>query len=332
MTHERNRSIDMFKAILVIGMILCHCIMLLKVYGVKSYILTEYFNVITFSGFLFCFGYAVGIAYLPKNKKYVSKKLARNCLKTLVAFYISGLGYQFLIQKDFSLISISKLVILDLMPGYSEFLAGFFVLNLLTLIFFNQLKRIVKSKMTVLGIIFLSLISTQIPYDHVPTLQIGLLIGSTKFSSFPIIQYLGYYLLGMYFQQYKVKFNYKFVIVSILCSIIFLQYVIANHIPPTRFPPSLRWIIGASGVLYGYYSISIWLSKKIKSNNCIYLIGEKTLYFLVISNLMIFTFRGIFNFQVNTTQTFFLFIAILVLCYLVSHFVSLAQNMYKKRI
>ncbi|MDF2910934.1 MAG: hypothetical protein K0Q56_1815 [Sporolactobacillus laevolacticus] len=52
---QRDRSIDILKILLVIGMILCHCIMLLKLYGLKSYIVSEYFNAITFSGFYVLF-------------------------------------------------------------------------------------------------------------------------------------------------------------------------------------------------------------------------------------------------------------------------------------
>lgn len=326
MKKQRDRSIDMFKVILVTGMILCHCIMLLKVYGLKSYIVSEYFNVVTFSGFLFCFGYATGIAYLSKSRRVVTPKLVKNCVRTLIAFYISGLGYELLINNDFSFNTIFNTLILNHMPGYSEFLAGFFALNLMILIFFNQFKRLLTSRYLIVLVLMISLIATQIPYDKVPSVQLGLIFGSTKFGSFPILQYFGYYLLGAYFQQNKIKFNAKYIFIAILCSLIFLQYVFAHHIPPLRFPPSLRWIIGGAGILYGYYGLSIWLSRKLKNNSFIYLIGEKTLWFLVLSNLLIFTFRRIYPSLVNAQTCILIAIAILISCYLLVSFINYVKS------
>lgn len=315
LTHERDRSIDMFKVLLVIGMIICHCIMLLKIYGIRSFIVSEYFNVITFSGFLFCFGYAVSIAYLPKIKKEISKKLIKNCLRMLSAFYISGIGYELLVNKGLSVSKLANILILNHMPGYSEFLAGFFVLNLLTLAFFNQFKRLLSSNIAVFITIVLSLLATHIPYHKVPSIQLGLILGSTKFSSFPIVQYFGYYLIGAYFQQNKLKLNVKFLIISVLCSLVFLQYAIAHHMPPLRFPPSLRWTIGGSGVLYGYYGLSMWLSDRIKKTNPIYFIGENTLQFLVVSNLLIFFLKGLLNVHANSIACLLIIVTIISISY-----------------
>lgn len=296
-------------------MIFCHCIMLLHIYNLKTYIVFEYFNVITFSGFLFCFGYAVGIAYLGKSRKSIMKKLIKNCFRTLCAFYISGLGFEFLVNKNFSMDTILNVLLLNHMPGYSEFLAGFFVLNLLTLIFFNQFKQLLSSKLLVFLALIVSLLATQIPYEKVPTIQLGLIIGSTKFASFPIVQYFGYYLLGAFFQQYKIKFKVSYTLVALICSAIFFQYVFAYHMAPLRFPPSLQWIIGGAGVLYGYYGLSIWIANRLKKSNSIYFIGEKTLQFLVISNLLIFMLKGLFNLQINIIFCLLVTIIIILVSY-----------------
>lgn len=146
MKKERDRSIDMLKTLLVIGMILAHCIQLIGKPTPLTNAISTGVNLITFSGFLFCFGYAVSIAYLGKSKDYVKNKIIRNCIELLIVYYISGISYELFVTKQLSLIKLMKILILLHIPGYSEFLAGFFVLNLLTLIFFNQIVKILNSK------------------------------------------------------------------------------------------------------------------------------------------------------------------------------------------
>jgi hypothetical protein len=315
----RDRSIDVFKILLVFGMILCHTILLLKIYSFKTYILTVTINLITFSGFLFCFGYAVGIAYLKKQKENIIGKLIKNCFRTLIAFYISGIAFELLILKDYSIQTLFNTLLLNRMPGFSEFLAGFFLLNLLTLVFFNQLKCILSSKMLILLSITISLVATYMPYNEVPFTFLGLIIGSTHFSSFPIIQYLPYFLLGAYFQQTKMKFKLWHLIVTIICGLLFLKHVFIANTPPDRFPPSLLWIIGGAPILYGYYWLSKYLSHKINTNSWIYIAGEHTLFFLVISNIAIFILKGLFNIKTSLLTSLFIFTIIVSICYISSY-------------
>lgn len=58
----RSSALDIFKGLLVFGMILAHVIQILG--GRNNYLLTaisNYINLISFSGFLFAFGYAQAI-------------------------------------------------------------------------------------------------------------------------------------------------------------------------------------------------------------------------------------------------------------------------------
>lgn len=71
---ERDRSIDFMKTLLVIGMIIGHCIQLIGKTSIKTTNISNLINLITFSGFIFCFGYSVSISYLNKNKNMVIKK------------------------------------------------------------------------------------------------------------------------------------------------------------------------------------------------------------------------------------------------------------------
>lgn len=322
MRKERDRSIDMLKTLLVLGMILGHCVQLIGEPLRITTALATLINLITFPAFLFCFGYAVSIAYLGKSKETISKKLLMNSLKLLIVFYLSGISYAILVVKDFSFYNLIKILTLWNIPGYSEFLASFFILNIITLIFFNQIKRIIKQKEYLIIILIFSLLSTFIPYEYIFINQLGLLIGTTKFACFPVIQYIGYYMLGMYFQKNKIQFNLRFFVVSVLCSLLFLGYIVITKDIPSRFPPSIFWIIGSAGCIYVYYLISIYIVKNIKSINFLYFIGENTLYFLLGSNIILFFLKGVLNIKLNLLLNLVVAISIILICYLLTRLLN----------
>lgn len=330
MKKDRNRSIDMLKTLLVVGMILGHCIQLI---GEPLRITTAFstlINLITFPAFLFCFGYAVSIAYLGKNREIIGKKLLMNSLQLLIVFYLSGISYEIFVMKDFSFYNLIKILMLWKIPGYSEFLVSFFILNILTLIFFNQIQRIINRKRYLIIILICSLLFTFIPYDYIFINQLGLLIGSTKFACFPVAQYIGYYLLGMYFQRNKIQFNLTFLMVSIVCSSLLLGYIVITKDIPSRFPPSIWWVIGSAGFIYVYYLVCIYIVKKIKNTNLLYFIGENTLYFLLGSNIILFFLKGVLNIELNLLLNSIMAISIILICYfLIKLFYKINLNFKK---
>lgn len=287
---NRDRAIDFFKVLLVVGMIIAHSIQFLGDSSSKiQQVISTFVNLITFSGFMFCFGYATNIAYMKKTREEVSEKLIRGAIKILVVFYISGIAYKLLVSKNLNIVELIKIILLFRIPGYSEFLLSFSVLNLVILIFFNLFKKSLQVNKTFLLIIAISLLATFIPYELVILSQIGIIIGTTKFACFPILQYICYFMFGLYFNQNKIKFNIKFLLLSLLGSLSFILYTIVNRELPSRFPPSIVWVIGASFFLYMYYLASKYLSNKINFSKHFYFIGENTLYFLLTSNLILFT-------------------------------------------
>lgn len=321
MKKDRDRSIDMLKTLLVIGMILGHCIQLIGNSSIITRCISDLINLITFSGFLFCFGYAVSITYLDKNKNIIGKKLIKNCTELLIVFYLSGVGYTILVNKEFSISKLIKILTLSHIPGYSEFLASFLVLNIFTLIFFNQIKKIIECPKYIVIILVFSLLLTFIPYEYITINQIGLIIGSTQFPCFPILQYCGYYILGMYFQRYKIIFTTRYFILSAIATGIFIKYVMTYKEIPSRFPPSIFWIIGAAGIIYIYYLVSIFLATKINKNNKLYFIGENTLYFLLGSNIILFYLNGIYNVKLNFKINLIVSMLIIILCYILIYIV-----------
>lgn len=157
---------------------------------------------------------------------------------------------------------------------------------------------------------------TFVPYNFINNVKLGLIVGSDKFVCFPVVQYCGYYILGMYFQKKLIRFDIKYLILSTLCTFIFYGYIFIYKELPSRFPPSVYWIIGGMGFIYLYYLISCFLAKKISNDNRIYFIGENTLYFLLVSNLILFILRGIFNFKFRFIINILLSILIISLCYI----------------
>lgn len=316
---KRDRTIDFVKILLVTGMVIAHSIQLLCNTNSRfAPIISNYINLITFSGFMFCFGYAANIAYLKKSKNEVIHKLLKNFIKLLIIFYISGFGYEQFVSKNLSILEMLRILLLFRIPGYSEFLASFFILNLVILIFFEQLKKIIKNNKLLLIAIIISLLSTYIPYRYININQIGLIFGSEKFACFPILQYLYYFLLGAYFQEKEIDINFKYIGISVLMSTSYIIYVIINKQLPLRFPPSLLWIVGGSLFVYIYYLISIYVSKNIKTNSKVYFIGENTIYFLLISNLSIFALTNVSpKFKINLLTSIFIGIVILSYNYII---------------
>ena len=83
----RNVELDMFKLLLVIGMIAAHVFQLLYNYNgdmISNVVwkFSMFINAITFSGFLFAFGCATQLAYLRKTKDNILRdKLVKNGIR-----------------------------------------------------------------------------------------------------------------------------------------------------------------------------------------------------------------------------------------------------------
>lgn len=304
---NRDRSIDLMKCILVIGMIIAHVIQFFSETSPIANGFSIYINMVTFSGFLFCFGYVCNIAYLRKDKKDVKSSLIKNSIKMLLAFYVSGICFEiFVIRSDINLISILKIILLYHIPGYSEFLISFALLNIFTYVFFNQIKLILKSKYIIL-VIFITLGFTFIPYDMIKINQLGLIIGTTQFASFPIIQYFSLYLLGMHFHQNNIGFKINYLLIAILSSSILVIYYIIFKELPSRFPPSVVWILSPMVYLYLYYLVCKKITQNHDTYNWINMIGENTLIFLLSSNIIIFITKYIvkdIRFNLNVCVAF----------------------------
>lgn len=329
---ERDLALDALKGFLVILMIFAHILQFFPLNGITA-AYSQYVNLTTFSGFMFAFGYVSYITYISRDFENIIfvKKMIKNFIRIMCAYYISGLGFTFLIQGDIQLKVVLDILFLAKIPGYSEFLLSFAFLYFI--IFLFKRKWFCLNVKQYIGIVFISFLMCFFPYDRINISLIGVFVGSTTFYCFPIIQYFSYFITGMFLAKNKMVFNKIIFAVSILGTCILGVYRLYFGILPKRFPPSLVWIIGGYGFIYCYYlcckqnyfnNIKIWLGK----------IGQHTLSYLVISNISIFALvRLLQYFETDIHKVWLLFyVTIFALCIVLSCSSIFLMNLIKVKL
>jgi hypothetical protein len=320
---ERDGNIDVFKGLLVMGMIYAHVVQFFSDFSIfpVTDILASYANIITFSGFVFSFGYVCHMAYYRNPFKEVYAKMFISSVKTLIAFYISGIYFRiFIDNRSLNWDTIVPILVLEDIPGWSEFLVSFSLFILVGLLLFKVFK-ILPEKKIIFWVTFVALLfTTFINYEKVAWNQMGLLIGSTHFASFPILQYMPFYLLGIYFARYKIhRFDMKILLGSAIATCIFIVFLMThNYQLPGRFPPTIYWILSPMLFLYLYFLLSTWLSKHKKYTKFIHTFGENVLFYLLFSNILIFTLKSKHSLLLNAWESLGLtFIILLMITYFI---------------
>lgn len=150
--ENRSLTLDIMKTMLVLGMIAAHVFQLCHSGGNKLIgLFSLYINIITFSSFMFCFGCTSYIAYFAKKSPKTKKRLLRNFIRLLICFYISGFAFMYLVSQNCNPMDYLKILILWRIPGYSEFLISFSLLNIMLLLFYNQISNLISRGKFVLG-------------------------------------------------------------------------------------------------------------------------------------------------------------------------------------
>lgn len=296
----RNREIDIMKGLLTLAMILCHCIQFFGNEGTGlQKLLADLINLTTFSGFLFCFGYVSELAYYRKNFRSAVWKAGKNIVRMLFAFYISGLAYIALAQrKSFLMERVTDVLLLRVYPGWSEFLASFAAVLLVGILLYPILKRM--NAKLFLVVLILSLAACRlIPYDKIQNSWLALFIGSTDYTTFPVLQYGVFFAAGVWFSRAKISWNKETMLGAILLGIPFVVYYVKNNWLPGRFPPSELFILGGILGVYLYRMLSIGLKtlaeKSRMANRLIAAIenvGMNSMFYLLLSNVLIFALAG----------------------------------------
>jgi hypothetical protein len=291
---KRDYNINIFKAILVIGMVIGHCLQLLTIEGICKP-LNVILPLTVFSGFFFAFGYVYNLSYnihpIPLKKKI------RGLLVILAYYYIGAYSWQFIVEKKIDLYGCIKILVLRDVPPYSEFMLAFFLMSLLFWLFRTHLYRLLHSKYFIPFLIAAVLISlipfhTYQPSDSrlhvILDNYVSLIVGSDNHSFFPVLQYMFFFLVGIYFSHLKIQFDLRILIISAIASLAYVVYCATFDTQPSRFPPSFFFITGSWLLLYMHYL----MSKKLPFIKSLNNIGENAIQYLLISNICIFSLKN----------------------------------------
>ena len=286
----RDLSLDAFKGLLVLGMISAHVIQFLAAPNAALNVVSIVINLISFSGFLFAFGYANWFAYLGREPETARPRMLSTAGKTLIAFYASGLAYRLIVEQALPTPALfGRILILSDIPPYSEFLLTFALMTGLAALLFGPLKALLDRPTAFWVVIGLCLISGLFALS-VNSPQLGALIGSQRPTTFPVLQYAPWYLLGLWFARRGVKLNTGTAIAALACSGSFVAALLVLRDLPSRFPPSTFWVIGGAALLWAY----LWLSRRLtwQPGSLLVSVGANVLMYLLISNLIIFTLKA----------------------------------------
>ena len=321
---KREKNIDLMKCFFVLGMILSHCFDILAKNLIITSCITFYFNLISFSGFMFIYGYNIYNSYIIKSNS--AKKQLLGILKIIISFWISGILYDFFILNNHDFNNYLNIIFLLKLPPFSEFLITFAIIGIFVLFFKKYIKIICSKNIFIIISIIISLLFSMIPAISVFIPWLNLFI-KTYSVSFPVIPYLNLFFLGVYFAKNKPKSNVYCFVILILLYIIFLFLLINGY--ATRFPISLPYIFGSYLFIYIYY----FVSKKMYENSRytrvldkINIIGKNSLQCLLISNIILFMSYHIYG-DHSLLMTLICYIFIMTICYFHSLLVSKKRNM-----
>lgn len=320
--------LDLWKGILVFVMILAHCI---QFFGDEHTLfqgaISQFSNITTFSAFFFVFGVTNAATSLRKPAKQSIPKLAKTFWRYLFAYYVSAFAYAIFVEDSLYLPrTFHKLLELRVLMGYSEFLLAFAVMELLILLLF-PLWRLMKQREYLL-IAILSLLSCLFPYRQNKEPLLGLFTGSEQFYSFPVLPYLIYYVLGLwyynYVQNYKMRQKWLLAIFGALVSMPAFYHIIKYQEIPERFPPGLVFILGAAFSLPLY----LCLCKRLEQwggtsrilryvTTPLQIMGENSLLFLILSNLVMFALKGTAFYRQSLAYAVTAFLLILYMCFFI---------------
>ncbi|MCE5239894.1 acyltransferase [bacterium] len=294
--RPRVLFIDVFKGLLVLGMIYGHAACLLGVREVSvARAVMGILSVFTFPGFLFCFGYATDLAYLSRPLGQVWRRLLVTGLRILLAFYISAACFRLLVSETvLSPAVLGRIVTLSDVAPYSEFLIAFALYMLLALVCFKPIRALLERPPLFWGLMVALLGTTLIPYDRIRSVHLGLLIGTAATPTYPVVQFAPYFLIGAFFHRHQLRVSGRVVALSAICSSVLTTFYLSTHAIPSNYPPSLVWVLGAPLALCLVYRASDALAaRRGVVRDAILRFGQNALFGLLASNLMLFALERV---------------------------------------
>ena len=175
--------------------------------------------------------------------------------------------------------------------------------------------------MTFAVLAVISIAACFLPYTKQQIPQLAMFIGSDKFITYPVIQYMVYFAFGVLLCKKEWVFRKVILAGSALASIPAIWYYFRNDILPMRFPPSWIFVLGAFWFVYLYYLLCSYLDRIKGTNDMVEkvvrffrTIGCNSLFYLLLSNMLIFAFAGsAFSFRdFKYVIGFFLFLMLFI--------------------
>lgn len=293
----RSADLDLFKTMLVWGMITAHCIQLLAFRPKPAAVaVSDIVNLITFSGFMFAFGWGLGLSRgVPKSWWARLKPVVLLAAATLV----SEFAYMAFVEKArFTPELLWNMITFSRLYGWSEFLASFAVLYLFIAVARPVLVTIGERWYLMVPAVVACLAATLIVISRdIPLL--ATIVGTTNFASFPIVPYLPWFLLGIFFARNPERRGAIEWVLAAVGTGLFALWAAYYGEYPGRFPPTVLWIVGPALVLLAYFTFARFVGGRFRIPSALLGTGRHVLAALLVSNLIIFGLRYLFGFRLG---------------------------------
>lgn len=290
----RADYLDLFKTLLIYGMVTAHVIQLLGLrLGPGAAAFSDYVNLISFSGFMLAFGLGIGLSRTNRSRSLAER--AWPVVVMLGAVYLSSLGFALLVDhKDLSAELLGNLLSFRVLFGYSEFLASFLVLYAVIAVARPLLVAIAGHPGLLALAVVACLASTYLTTDQFIPFA-GTVIGHRKYASFPLLPYLAWFLVGIRLGRRDGVPGPLDSGLAILATGVFAYfYLRTGYTLPERFPPSVLWIIGPALILLLYLVAARAVADSIRLPAVLLAPGRHVLAALLLSNLVIFATGHLF--------------------------------------
>lgn len=301
MRTNRDHSLDIFKGLLVVLMTWCH---VLQFFGDSTLFplnasLETAANLLVFPGFVFAFGAAAELAWYRKPFGHALPRMLMSAAKALGAFYLSGLAFRVIREgKPFASGTVRRILLLQDLPGWSEFLAAFFMLGMVAILLYAPMQMARRRPWVLLPAGILCLVLCFVPYERVQHPLLRLLVGTTAYASFPVMQYLPYFLLGTYYAQRGGR-RWLLPVLAVVFTLGGLARALTLGHMPSRFPPDFGWILLPAAGLAALMALSQLLDRlrvtkanRLEPRRWLGPLGVNSLYYLLAGNLTIFALAG----------------------------------------
>jgi hypothetical protein len=283
---RRSQALDLFKTVLVVGMIATHVIQLIAD-GLPewTYVYAETINLVTFSGFLFAFGLGLGLSRSPSRPLW---QRLLPVLLLLLAAYVSSYAYETLVEWEPASASLLvDIVTLRRLFGWSEFLATFAVLYLLLAVARPLFIAVAVHGWALAAATILCLASTAIIINEEWPV-IATLVGTDRFASFPLLPYVPWLLVGIAIGRLGGVPDWALAL-AVAPTAVFYTILQTTGELPGRFPPTAVWIVGPALLLLLAWKVLAIVGERWHVASWLLLPGRHVLSYLLVSNLVLFT-------------------------------------------